>query len=68
MNEPDLMNNKYQLHLAMEEARTVIPQVFKEYGELTGVHAMVEGYMMQMRGGSFPLAPVTILQDWQWIN
>lgn len=48
MNEPDLMNNKYQLHLAMEEARTVIPQVFKEYGELTGrTYAMVEGYMMQ---------------------
>ena len=32
----------------MEEARTVIPQVFKEYGELTGsTYAMVEGYMME---------------------
>ena len=28
MNEPDLMNNKYQLHLAMEEAREVIPAIF----------------------------------------
>ena len=36
MNEPDLMNNKYQLHLAMEKARTVIPQVFAEYEQLSG--------------------------------
>ncbi len=36
MNEPDLMNNKYQLHLAMERARTVIPQVFEEYAQLSG--------------------------------
>lgn len=48
MNEPDVLNNKYQLHLAMEEARNVIPQVFKEYGELTGrIYSMVEGYMME---------------------
>lgn len=36
MNEPDLLNNKYQLHMAMEEARTVIPQVFGEYEKLSG--------------------------------
>ncbi len=36
MNEPDLMNNKYQLHLAMEKARTMIPAVFKEYEQLSG--------------------------------
>lgn len=36
MNEPDLMNNKYQLHLAMEKARTVIPEVFNEYEQLSG--------------------------------
>lgn len=36
MNEPDLMNNKYQLHLAMEKARDVIPQVFGEYEKLSG--------------------------------
>lgn len=36
MNEPDLINNKYQLHLAMENARTVIPQIFKEYENLSG--------------------------------
>ncbi|MBQ4119707.1 MAG: pyruvate synthase [Clostridia bacterium] len=36
MNEPDLMNNKYQLHLAMEKARTVIPEIFAEYEQLSG--------------------------------
>ncbi len=36
MNEPDLMNNKYQLHMAMEQARTVIPAVFAEYEQLSG--------------------------------
>lgn len=36
MNEPDLMNNKFQLHLAMEEARDVIPAVFAEYAVLSG--------------------------------
>ncbi|MBQ2775002.1 MAG: pyruvate synthase [Clostridia bacterium] len=36
MNEPDLLNNKYQLHLAMEKARTMIPEVFSEYEQLSG--------------------------------
>lgn len=36
MNEPDLINNKYQLHLAMENARKVIPSVFSEYDALCG--------------------------------
>ena len=36
MNEPDIINNKYQLHLAMEEARTVIPDVFAAYEQLSG--------------------------------
>ncbi len=36
MNEPDLMNNKYQLHAAMEQARTVIPAIFHEYEQLSG--------------------------------
>ncbi|MBE6555337.1 MAG: pyruvate synthase [Ruminococcaceae bacterium] len=35
MNEPDLLNNKYQLHLAMEKAREVIPAVFAEYRALS---------------------------------
>ncbi len=36
MNEPDLMNNKYQLHLAMQEAYEVIPQIFAQYEQLSG--------------------------------
>ncbi len=36
MNEPDLMNNKYQLHTAMEQARAVIPAVFAQYEQLSG--------------------------------
>ena len=35
MNEPDLLNNKYQLHEAMEKAREVIPQVFSEYEKMS---------------------------------
>ena len=36
MNEPDLINNKYQLHNAMEESRAVIGNVFEEYEMLSG--------------------------------
>ena len=28
MNDPDLINNKYQLQLAMDAPRDVIPEVF----------------------------------------
>lgn len=35
MNEPDLINNKYQLHLAMQEAETEIRNVFEEYEKLS---------------------------------
>ncbi len=36
MNEPDVINNKYQLHLAMEEARGAIETVFAEYETVSG--------------------------------
>lgn len=36
MNDPDLMNNKYQLHQAMQAAHRVIPEVFAEYSALSG--------------------------------
>lgn len=36
MNEPDVMNNRYQLHLAMEEARKKLPDMFTEYESLSG--------------------------------
>lgn len=45
MNEPDLLNNKYQLHLAMEDARSRIPAVFQEYAALSGRSlSPVKGY------------------------
>lgn len=36
MNEPDIINNRYQLHLAMEQASKVLPELFASYGELSG--------------------------------
>lgn len=36
MNEPDVINNRYQLHLAMEEARDTLPSLFAEYASLSG--------------------------------
>ncbi len=36
MNEPDIINNKYQLNMAMEEAKGVIACEFDRYNELTG--------------------------------
>lgn len=45
MNEPDVLNNKYQLHQAMVQAMTVIPEVFREYEELSGrAYHMSEQY------------------------
>lgn len=68
MNEPDLLNNKYQLHLAMEEARTVIPKVLEEYGKITGrTYPVVEGYQMEdaeaalfILGSSFDTAKLAV--------
>ena len=36
MNDPDLINNKYQHHLAMEAARKQLPSLFREFAELSG--------------------------------
>ncbi|MCM1157225.1 MAG: thiamine pyrophosphate-dependent enzyme [Bacteroidales bacterium] len=45
MNEPDILNNKYQLHLAMEEAHKDISEVFDTYQEISGRHyRQVQGY------------------------
>ena len=38
MNEPDVLNNRYQLHLAMEKAKEKLPALFAEYEELSGRH------------------------------
>ncbi len=45
MNEPDVINNRYQLHLAMEEARKKLPGLFEEYRALSGrTLSLCEGY------------------------
>ena len=45
MNEPDLINNRYQLHQAMRDADRVLTELFAEYGELSGrYYQKVEGY------------------------
>ena len=44
MNEPDLINNRYQLHLAMEEVDRLLPELFASYAELSGRnYGKVEG-------------------------
>ncbi len=45
MNEPDVMNNRYQLHLAMKEASKLLPSIFKEYEKISGrSYSIMEGY------------------------
>jgi pyruvate ferredoxin oxidoreductase alpha subunit len=47
MNDPDLINNKYQLSLAMEAALRVLPAVFAEYEALSGRrYELVDLYRM----------------------
>lgn len=44
MNEPDLINNRYQLHLAMEKADSLLPELFASFKELSGrEYGKVEG-------------------------
>lgn len=48
MNEPDLINNRYQLHLAMEQVNKVLPEIFKEYEKISGrKYSKAEGYGCQ---------------------
>lgn len=68
MNEPDLINNRYQLHLAMEEAVRVLPKIFEEYGALCGrKYGWYEGYchedaetLLVLLGSSFDTAMVAV--------
>jgi pyruvate ferredoxin oxidoreductase alpha subunit len=47
MNDPDLINNKYQLELAMESALAALPEVFAEYEALSGRrYDPVDQYLM----------------------
>ena len=44
MNEPDLINNRYQLHLAMEQADLLLPEIFASFNKLSGrAYGKVEG-------------------------
>ena len=44
MNEPDLINNRYQLHLAMEKTAQILPSIFTSFEELSGrKYGIVEG-------------------------
>ena len=46
MNEPDLINNKYQLHIAMQEAKNTISPIFEEYSKLTNrKYSFIEEYL-----------------------
>jgi len=46
MNEPDLTNNKFQLHMAMEDAKNVIPEIFEQYCDISGRrYHLCKGYM-----------------------
>ena len=48
MNEPDLINNKYQLNLAMEEARRYLAKLFSDFKEISGrEYKNLETYMAQ---------------------
>ena len=68
MNEPDLINNRYQLHLAMEEAKNVLPRMFEEYSTLCGrSYKWCEGYchedaetLLVLLGSSFDTATVAV--------
>lgn len=48
MNEPDLINNRYQLSLAMKQAFTELPIQFEQYAQLSGrLYQMCEGYRQE---------------------
>ncbi len=45
MNEPDVINNRYQLHLAMEETREKLPALLQEYENISGrSYGICSGY------------------------
>ena len=47
MNDPDLINNKFQLSQAMEAARRVIPEVFAELERMSGrSYPVLDAYRM----------------------
>ena len=54
MNEPDIINNKYQLFLAMEETRKKLPMLFDEFASLSGrMHTFAADICVKMQILSF---------------
>ena len=61
MNEPDIINNRYQLHLAMEKADSMLTEIFmsfkefsgREYGKVEGVHCEDAESMLVLLGSSY---------------
>ncbi|MCL4558904.1 MAG: thiamine pyrophosphate-dependent enzyme [Deltaproteobacteria bacterium] len=48
MNDPDLINNKKQLSLAMDAAYARLPEVFRQYAEISGrEYHLLETYRME---------------------
>jgi pyruvate ferredoxin oxidoreductase alpha subunit len=48
MNDPDLINNKYQTHLAFEAVLKELPSLFREFARLSGRrYGMLESYRMK---------------------
>ncbi len=48
MNDPDLINNRYQLKLAMDAAQQALPEVFAGYAALSGrEYAVLDLYRME---------------------
>lgn len=48
MNEPDVLNNRYQLHLAMKQAKELLPSLFQEYNTLSGRnYSFLKGYLYE---------------------
>ncbi len=68
MNEPDILNNKYQLHQAMEQAAREIPAIFAEYAAISGrEYAAAEGYrtedaevLLHLLGSAYHTAKVAV--------
>ena len=68
MNEPDLINNRYQLHLAMEEVRERLPEFFTFYKEFSGrEYKTIEGVgcedaesILILLGSSYDTATETV--------
>lgn len=64
MNEPDLIRNRYELHLAMKNASDALPSLFSEYAALSRrSYEAVQGYchedadtLLLLLGSSFDTA------------